>query len=322
MADEIRTLSEELARDPASLAFLPLGEALRRQGQLDHARKIVTRGLERHPHLADAHDLLARIHADAGEAEKAFDEWDMVRRLSPGHGGAAKGMGFICFNEGRLADAEGYLREALAGAPGDDSIVSALEFVRSAMTYEASSPAGAVEPAAAQAAPAASPPAVAPPAGAAASAPSAHADEPDHALTAPGTTPAVVHAPDAPDAADPRFLFATVLSDDDQTALLLDRDGFVLAGSYPTWDGRDLAQEVGAELSGVSDEATRATRHLGIGAWRSITFEAEAAMVAMAPTADGGLLVLAAGSTTPLGLTRRLLDRCVTQARAWLGGGA
>ena len=32
MSDEIRRLSDELARDPSSLVFVPLGEALRRQG--------------------------------------------------------------------------------------------------------------------------------------------------------------------------------------------------------------------------------------------------------------------------------------------------
>jgi hypothetical protein len=36
-SDDVRRLSDELARDPASLVFLPLGEALRRQGQLDYA---------------------------------------------------------------------------------------------------------------------------------------------------------------------------------------------------------------------------------------------------------------------------------------------
>ncbi|MBA3889351.1 MAG: tetratricopeptide repeat protein [Gemmatimonadaceae bacterium] len=279
MGDDVHSLSDELARDPASLAFLPLGEVLRREGRLDQARRIVVRGLERHPHLPDAHDLLARIYADEGEPEKAFDEWDMVRRLAPGHPDAAKGMGFICFREGRLPEAERYLQEAQAGAPADERIAGALAMVRQAI---------ADTPAVAE------PPTIAMP-----------------AMRMPAAA-----------AEDPRFLFTAVLTDDDQTALLLDRDGLVLAGAYHTWDGRDIAQDVGAQLSGVSDEATRATRHLGIGAWRSITFEAEAAMVAMAPTADDGLLVLAAGRATPLGLTRRLLDRCAAHARAWMEGGA
>ena len=40
MADEIRLWSDELARDPSSLVFIPLAEALRRQGQFDVARKM------------------------------------------------------------------------------------------------------------------------------------------------------------------------------------------------------------------------------------------------------------------------------------------
>src|SRR5207247_10211333 len=83
MADEIRLWSDELARDPSSLVFLPLAETLRRQGQFDLARKVATRGLERHPHNPDAHDQLARIHADQGDLQAAFDEWDLVLRPVP-----------------------------------------------------------------------------------------------------------------------------------------------------------------------------------------------------------------------------------------------
>ena len=119
MSDEISRLSDELARDPASLAFLALGEALRKRGELDLALRVATRGLERHPHNPEAHDLLARIWVDRHELDRAFDEWDMVITLSPTHVGAHKGMGYVCFKQGRLADAARYLTAA-ASHDGDD----------------------------------------------------------------------------------------------------------------------------------------------------------------------------------------------------------
>ena len=271
MLDEVRRLSDELARDPGSRVFVPLGEALRRQGQLDLALKVTMRGLERHSHFADGHDLLARICVDRGDLERAFDEWDMVLRLLPGHLGALKGMGFVCFQQGRLAQAEEYLSAAAAQGDGDEQVASALAHVRAARREVAELP-----------------------------------RDPSRLPT--GTT----H--------DPRFLFADVLSDAEQTALLLDREGLVLAGAYVTWDGRDVAQEVGAELSGVTDAARRATRHLALGEWTSIVFETEVAVVAMTPSTNDGLLVLATSRATPLGLVRRLLDRCAERARRWQGG--
>src|SRR5881628_1518819 len=129
MADDVRRWSDELARDPASLVFLPLGETLRRQGQLDLALKIAMRGLERHSHNPDAHDLLARIAVDRGELQRAFDEWDMVLRLAPDHLGALKGLGYVCYQQGRLAEAERYLDEA-AAAGGDPHVGAALATVR------------------------------------------------------------------------------------------------------------------------------------------------------------------------------------------------
>ena len=49
MPDEIRRLSDDLARDPSSLVFMPLADALRRAGQLDVALRVALRGLDRHP---------------------------------------------------------------------------------------------------------------------------------------------------------------------------------------------------------------------------------------------------------------------------------
>ncbi|HET7457500.1 MAG TPA: tetratricopeptide repeat protein, partial [Gemmatimonadaceae bacterium] len=137
MADDIRRLSDQLARDPASTVFLQLGEALRRNGEGELALRVALRGLERHPHLADAHDLLARIAADSGDLERAFDEWDMVLRLAPTHPGALKGMGFLRYRLGELEEAERLLAQAAAAdGGGDASIASALAHVRTLLTHE------------------------------------------------------------------------------------------------------------------------------------------------------------------------------------------
>ena len=343
MSDEVRRLSDELARDPASLVFLPLGEALRRQGQLDISLKVAVRGLERHPHNADAHDLLARIAVDRGELERAFDEWDMVLRFAPGHAGAKRGMGFVCFRQGRLEDAERYLAEALEADGGDQSTVAALATVRrslgrpmSEMPAHAPTPVGvpAVVPArpimresAAEAdrveitnVPNRSAPASTPSDGPAWLAHTLRTGE-----AAP--PPAQPRAPDSEQrdrealSRGPRALFADLIGDADQTALLLDADGFVLAGAYLAQDGRDVAQEVGAELSGVSDEAQRAMRHLDLGDWSQIIVETEVASVALAPAALGGLLLVAADRAMPLGSVRRFLDRALVRSKLFVGGG-
>jgi predicted regulator of Ras-like GTPase activity (Roadblock/LC7/MglB family) len=275
MADDVRRWSEELAREPGSLVFLQLGEALRRQQQLDLAHKIALRGLERHPHNADAHDLLARIAVDRGDLDRARDEWNAVLRLVPGHAGAMKGLGYLSFQQGRVDDAERYLSDA--AAIDEPSVAGALRTVRRASgSFAAITANGAVNPG---------------------------------AFTPPVSS------------TDPRRLFATLLVDEGQTALLLDASGLVLGGVYIDSTGTDVAQDVGAQLSGISDEVRRSTRYLDVGDWKSITFETQATVVAMAPSEDGGLLVVAASRSTPLGLLRRLLDRCAARATAWLRDG-
>jgi tetratricopeptide (TPR) repeat protein len=267
MSEEVRRMSDELARDPSSRVFVGLGEALRRLRQTDLARTITLRGLERHPHLAEAHDLLARISVDSGDLENAFDEWDMVLKLSPGHLGALKGMGFVCFRREQFREAERYLGAAAQSDPSDAEVSSALQHVRALAPLTMSNAADSAE-------------------------------------------------------SDSRYLFVADLPDEGQTALLLDKSGLVLGGAYVAWDGRDVAQEVGAELSGVTDAARRTTRHLVLGDWTSIVFETDVAVVALAPAPQDGLLVLATSRATPLGLVRRLLDRCSTRARHWMEANA
>lgn len=132
MTDEISKLSEALARDPNSLAFVELGEALRLDGRLDDAVRAATEGLERHPNLPDGHDLYARILVDSGDFERARDEWDIALALDPRHVGALKGLAFLRFQEGDLDGALENLETALSVDPGDKTVVQALGTVRAA----------------------------------------------------------------------------------------------------------------------------------------------------------------------------------------------
>jgi len=271
MSDDIRRWSDELARDPSSLVFLQLGEALRKQGQLEVALKIALRGLDRHQRNVAAHDLVARIAVDRRDFSRAFVEWELVLKIQPDHVGAMKGLGYLCFHQGRLEEAEQYLNKAAASGGGGD--------VRHALRMVRRTPASTAVP----------------------------------------TVEATASKPAPAD--DPQYLFADQLLDEGQTALLLDTNGFVLAGVYLDVDGKNVSADIGAQLSGISEEVRRSTRHLDIGEWKAITFETHAAVIAMAPVANDNLMVIAASRATPLGLLRRLLERSSAFALEWLAGG-
>jgi tetratricopeptide (TPR) repeat protein len=117
MSDDIRALTAEVASDPSSLAFLDLAEALRLRGQLEVAEKVALNGLGRYPHLPAAHDMYARVLADRGNFQHAFDEWDMTVRLEPRHLGALKGLGFLYYQAGDHGQALHHLEAAWREAP-------------------------------------------------------------------------------------------------------------------------------------------------------------------------------------------------------------
>lgn len=295
MSDDVKALSAQLASDPQSLVFLRLGELLRQKRQFDAAQRVAQHGLERHPHLADAHDLLARIYADAHDYEHAFDEWDMTLRIAPQHTGALKGLAFLYFKIGDLAQAESHLQAAKDAAPDDPSIEQAFAVIRGEAGSTLAAP----------------PPSPAP---------------------SPRTTPAPHPAGAAPSSEAPRvgerrLERASPLPDErvfaglegaQEGLLLLDAAGLVLGGALKTAEGTDVTEAVAAYLAGVSQESARAARLLDLGSWRGLSAEGQGGHVYLVQPTPESLLLLMRDRSLPLGRLGLLAQRAAQVARQWL----
>jgi tetratricopeptide (TPR) repeat protein len=282
VSDDVKALSTELARDPQSLVFLRLGEVLRQKRQFDAAARIALHGLERHPHLADAHDLYARILADRHNYEQAFDEWDMTLRIAPQHTGALKGLAFLYFKVGDLAQAEAHLQTAFHIAPDDPSIAQAFAMIRGE-------------------------PGVAPPGG-----PDPEGEGEPVSESEATSEPArlVSHLPD-------ERIFAG-LEGAQEGLLLLDAAGLVLGGALKTPDGIDVTDTVAAYLAGVSQEAARTARLLGMGGWRGLSAEGQSGHVYVAQPTSESMLLMVRDRSVPLGRLGMLAQRAAQVARSWL----
>lgn len=273
MGDDIRALSAQLAQDPQSLVFLRLGEALRRKGQLAQALRVAMNGLERHPHLADAHDLYARILTDKRDYERAFDEWDMAVRIAPNHTGALKGLAFLYFKVGDIAQAEAHLEAARKVEPDDPTIEQAFEMIRGGASAH-------------------TPPSAAP--------------------APPSTAPAAVAS-----GLDEARVFAG-LEGANEGLLLIDGAGRVLGGALRDRSGRDATDAVAAYLAGVSQEAARTAKLLGLGAWNGLSAEGQHGNVHVGQPTPDALLLVVRERGMPLGRLAILAHRATAMARRWL----
>lgn len=269
MADDVKALSAELARDPDSLVFLRLGELLRHKGQLDAAHRVALTGLERHPHLADAHDLYARILADKHDYERAFDEWDMALRIAPDHVGALKGLAFLYFKVGDVQQAAAHLEAAQRVAPDDPGIAQALAM--------------------------------------------AHGGTADQDAVAPGPEPP---APSPEPLSDAR-VFAG-LEGAEEGLLLLDASGRVLGGALKDPTGRDVTDAVAAYLAGVSQEAGRTAKLLGLGSWTGLAAEGLHGHAHLTPPTGSALLLVVRERAVPMGRLAIIAQRAAVAARRWL----
>ena len=274
MTDEIKTLTARLAEEPSSLAFLELGEALRRRGQLEAAYKVARGGLARYPTLADAHDLVARILGDQGDLAGAFDAWAEALRFDPMRIGALKGIAFLYFRAGDVPAALEHLRRAAEVDPDDPSIIQAIDRVRSSPAPGSPAPGSPAETPA----------------------------EPVSQPAAPEPIPAV-----------------TQHGNGDHGVMLVDGNGLRLNGTLRSPSNEDVGDRVAAELAGVSREATRTSRLLGLGTWQAIAVESpEGNLFLVAPTPDT-LLLTVRDASLPMARLGLIAERAARDAREWLG---
>ncbi|HSJ24402.1 MAG TPA: tetratricopeptide repeat protein [Longimicrobiales bacterium] len=346
-AADIQRWSEEVARDPRSLAFLPLARAYRRQGLRDAAMQLCLRGLQAYPSHAEAHGLLAMLYLDAGDHERAADEWSMVLRVDADNFDALRGIGFCYLEQDRLSRARQSLERAALIRPSDPTVQEALRVLGTRQDLVAggiSGPAtaGADDPWSGEAGPFSAahvPSPTAPEAQPAADdtrgsgmtftfepVPEDSAAEPDAVPPAePEQAPGGTGRTDDASAqhgtgvtGDPTRLFDEMMRDGPLLgALMVDAHGLVLAGRLAGGNAGD-AELVGAVLCSAVDEAVRTVQHLGLGAWEGMLVETDEALLHIAPVAEGAAVVLAARLRTPPGWLLRLASQAADRAAAWV----
>jgi tetratricopeptide (TPR) repeat protein len=280
VTDDIRTLTARLADEPSSLAFLELAEALRRRGQLDAAYKVARGGVARYPGLADAHDLMGRILGDQGDLAGAFDAWAEALRFDPMRIGALKGIAFLYFRAGDVAAALDHLQRAAEIDPDDISISQAVDRIRSAAD------------------------------------PGLVTEMIPETTAEPVPAEASAAPPEHPGSAVSSF---GGLEQGDHGLMLVDGNGLRLSGTLRSPSNEDVGDRVAAELAGVSKEASRTSKLLGLGTWQAIAVESpEGNLFMVAPTQETVLLTLRDPSL-PMARLGLIAERAARDARTWLG---
>jgi tetratricopeptide (TPR) repeat protein/predicted regulator of Ras-like GTPase activity (Roadblock/LC7/MglB family) len=126
---DLKRWSDDVARDPRSLAFLPLARAYRRRGLGEEAMKLCLRGLEAYPSHVEAHGLLALLYLDQGDHQKAADEWSIVLRMDPDNFDALRGLGFCFLEQDQLSRARQMLQRAATLRSSDPTVQEALRLL-------------------------------------------------------------------------------------------------------------------------------------------------------------------------------------------------
>ncbi|MEP6687111.1 MAG: tetratricopeptide repeat protein [Gemmatimonadales bacterium] len=312
MTDDIRSLTARLAEEPGSLAFLELAEALRRRGQLEAAYKVARGGLGRYPGLADAHDLMARVLSDQSDLAGAFDAWSSALQLDPMRTSALKGIAFLYFRAGDQAAALDHLQRAMEVDPDDPTIRQAIGRM-SAGRAGSSAPdshAPASDRGGAAAAASVSGPVGSPGGG--------YGNEASHSEPLAATAKAAVGTGAASSPASRTPSLFDGVDGGERGLLLIDANGLRLGGELIGADGGDAGDRVAAQLAGISREAARATRLLGLGTWHAIAIECPDGHLVLAQSTADTVLLASRDPSVAMGRVGLLAERAARAARTWL----
>ena len=118
----IEDLRRRVQKDPASIAFAQLAEECRRAGEYQEAVETCRAGLEIHPGYLSARVTLGRSLVELGQLDDAKRELSRVLDSAPDNLAAIRGLAEIHFRRGELPEALAQYRKALVLAPNDPDL--------------------------------------------------------------------------------------------------------------------------------------------------------------------------------------------------------
>ncbi len=140
LAERIRQYSEELQRDPKSLTFALLADALREAGQLETARSVCQHGVRIHPNYVTGRIMLGQILLQLGNAAEARQEFENVLAQHPQNLVARMFLGQIFLDNGEFQAAAEHFRRILQLNPDNPNARRLLEQAQEALTAPAPAP--------------------------------------------------------------------------------------------------------------------------------------------------------------------------------------
>jgi tetratricopeptide (TPR) repeat protein len=100
--------------------------------------------------------------------------------------------------------------------------------------------------------------------------------------------------------------------------MLVDAKGLRLNGTVLSPSKEDVGDRVAAELAGVSKEASRTSRLLGLGTWQAIAVESPEGNLFLVPPTPETLLLTVRDSSLPMARLGLMAERAAREAREWL----
>ncbi len=134
LAERIRQYSEELQRDPKSLTFALLADALREAGQLETARSVCQHGIRIHPNYVTGRIILGQILLQGGDIAEARQEFEDVLRQQPQNLVARMFLGRILLDSGEFQAAADHFQHILLLNRGNPTAKQLLEKAQEALS--------------------------------------------------------------------------------------------------------------------------------------------------------------------------------------------
>jgi tetratricopeptide (TPR) repeat protein len=124
---EIEKLERKHAENPEGRYFVPLANAYRKLGAVEHAESLLRDGLRKHPEYLSAHIVLGRCLADRHATSEAAGEFRYVLSLDPQNLVALRTLGEMALADGSGDEAARWYGELLAVDPMNEEARRALE---------------------------------------------------------------------------------------------------------------------------------------------------------------------------------------------------